>query len=170
MLDYIFQDWSVNSNSSKSRLVLVFYRYVSYLSSKKGMSNKILYPVFYFLYIIIVQWFIGIEIPVSARIGKGLKIYHGFGLVVHPATVMGSGCVLRHCTTIGTKDNSNVNKQTAPVIGDNVDVGCNAVIIGPITIGKESIIGAGSVVVHNVPEKSVVCGNPARVTKKNDLC
>jgi len=58
---------------------------------------------------------------------------------------------------------SGVVKQSAPVLGDNVDVGCNSVIIGDITVGHGAVIGAGSVVVHDVPEKSVVCGNPAKV-------
>lgn len=70
---------------------------------------------------------------------------------------------MRQCTTIGNKKDGR--NDLAPVIGDNVNVGANVVIIGNITIGNNVIIGAGSVVVHDVPDNSVVAGNPARVIK-----
>lgn len=70
---------------------------------------------------------------------------------------------MRQCTTIGNKKDGR--NDLTPVIGDNVNVGANVVIIGNITIGNNVIIGAGSVVVHDVPDNSVVAGNPARVIK-----
>lgn len=162
-LEFVFQDWAANSDSLKSRLVLVFFRYVQFLIIHSGMFGRMLAGPFSMLYTIIVQWLLGIEIPLCVLAGKGFQLFHGVGLVVHPASVIGEGCVLRHCTTLGSKDNAGSGTQTAPVLGDRVDVGCNSVIIGHISVGNNALIGAGSVVVHDVPENAVVCGNPARV-------
>ncbi len=117
------------------------------------------------IYMILVHWLLGVEIPSTCIVGKGLRIFHGVGLVVHPATIIGQGCILRHCTTLGSKDDSDCNCQRAPILGDRVDVGCNVVIIGPVLVGNDSVIGAGSVVVHDVPDRAVVGGNPARIIK-----
>ena len=70
-----------------------------------------------------------------------------------------------HCTTIGNKELRNGSFSKSPVIGDNVNIGSNVCIIGPISIGTNVIIGAGSVVTKDVPSNSVVVGNPARIIK-----
>ena len=82
----------------------------------------------------------------------------GTALVSHGGAVIGSGCTLRHCTTIGMKS----HPDDVPLIGDRVDIGCNSVIIGRIRVGDGAVIGAGSVVVKDVPAGAVVVGNPAR--------
>jgi putative colanic acid biosynthesis acetyltransferase WcaB len=159
----VFQDWSANPNSLKSRLVLAFYRLTQVLTAHSGIISRLLGGLSVALYTIIVQWIMGIELPPCARVGKGLQLFHGVGLVVHPDSVIGDGCVLRHCTTIGTKSSIGSGTEIAPVLGNHVDVGCNTVIIGPLSVGNQAVIGAGSVIVHDVPEYAVVCGNPGKV-------
>lgn len=74
---------------------------------------------------------------------------------------MGKGCIFRQNTTTGTKA---TNKPLdAPTIKDNVDFGANVVCIGNITIGANSVIGAGSVIVKDVPEYAIVVCNPSRI-------
>jgi putative colanic acid biosynthesis acetyltransferase WcaB len=101
---------------------------------------------------------LGIELNHKAKVGPRLRLHHGYGLVVHESAVIGSDCTLRHGTTIGNRRESD----DCPVIGDRVDIGCSSVIIGRIEIGDDAKIGAGSVVLHDVPAGCTVAGNPAR--------
>lgn len=112
-------------------------------------------------YTLIVVWELGIELNYRAQIGPGLRLFHGTALVVHEKTQIGSNCTLRHCTTIGMRN----GEDDVPVIGDNVDIGSNSVLIGKIHIGDGARIGAGSVVVSDVPAGTSVAGNPARPLK-----
>lgn len=97
-------------------------------------------------------------IPYSTKIGKGLLMAHAYATVLN-AECIGDNFSFIHCTTIGKKCDKR------PVIGNNVTLGANVVIIGDVRIGNNVVIGAGSVVVKDVPENSVVVGNPAKVIK-----
>jgi putative colanic acid biosynthesis acetyltransferase WcaB len=119
-----------------------------------------------FFYQILVEWILGIELPWDTQVGKNLKLQHGHGLVVNHQTKIGENCVLRNSTTIGNKKLADGSYSTAPQIGNNVDIGANVVIIGAITVGDNAVIGAGSVVVKDVPEGAVVVGNPAKVIRQ----
>mgnify|MGYP003365851980 CR=1 FL=1 len=106
---------------------------------------------------------LGLNIYYTVPIGFGTKIYHPFGIVINAKSVIGKNVKLRQGTTIGNKGNNNF---LSPRIGDNVDVGSNSIIIGDITIGDYSKIGAGSVVTKDCSINSVMVGNPARNIKK----
>lgn len=97
-------------------------------------------------------------IPYSTKIGKGLLMAHAYATVLN-AERIGDNFSFIHCTTIGKKDDKR------PVIGDNVTLGANVVIIGDVKIGNNVVIGAGSVVVKDIPDNSVAVGNPAKVIK-----
>jgi putative colanic acid biosynthesis acetyltransferase WcaB len=96
---------------------------------------------------------LSIDIPVSTKIGKNLKIYHGFGLVIHPNAVIGDNVILRHSTTIGAVDSEP--DSPAPILGDGVDVGAGALILGKVNIGSKAVIGAGAIVTKDVPPGAI---------------
>jgi putative colanic acid biosynthesis acetyltransferase WcaB len=120
------------------------------------------------VYRISIEWILGVEIPFKTKIGKGLSVQHGQGLVINDGAVIGEGCTLRNNTTIGVKIDNFGNKSEAPIIGNNVNIGANVVIIGPVSIGDNVIIGAGTVIVKSVPANSTVVGNPSRIIKSNN--
>lgn len=97
----------------------------------------------------------------STKIAGGLMCYHPFATVIN-ATSIGCNFQFRNSLTVGNKNNDNT---LLPIIGDNVTVGANVVIIGKIVIGDNVQIGAGSVVVKDVPSNCIVAGNPARVIR-----
>jgi serine O-acetyltransferase len=107
----------------------------------------------------------GIEIHPAARLGPGLFIDHGMGVVIGETAEVGKNVTLYQGVSLaGT---SLKREKRHPTLGDNVVVGAGAKIIGGFTIGDNSRIGAGSVVVREVPPNSVVVGVPGRVTHKD---
>ena len=107
----------------------------------------------------------GIEIHPAARLGPGLFIDHGMGVVIGETAEVGRNVTLYQGVSLaGT---SLKREKRHPTLGDNVVVGAGAKVIGGFTIGDNSRIGAGSVVVREVPPNSVVVGVPGRVTHKD---
>src|SRR5216110_191497 len=104
----------------------------------------------------------GIEIHPAAKLGPGLFIDHGMGVVIGETAEVGENVSILQGVTLG--GTSTKREKRHPTLGDNVVVGAGAKIIGGFRIGNGSRIGAGSVVVREVPENSVVVGVPGRVT------
>lgn len=108
----------------------------------------------------------GIEIHPGATIGKGLFIDHGSGVIIGETAIIGDNVTLYQGVTLG-----GTGKETGkrhPTLEDNVMVSAGAKIIGSFTIGENSKIGAGSVVLKPVPPNSTVVGVPGRVVKRNN--
>jgi len=144
---------------------MVFFRIATMANINKGMF-LIMIPYLVF-YRIVIESFVGIELPYRLKAGKRLRLMHGQALVVNGDAIIGANCTLRHSTTIGNvkKENGSIG---SPTIGNNVEIGSNTCLIGNIEIGDNVIIGAGSVVVKSIPPNSVVVGNPGRVIKTNN--
>jgi serine O-acetyltransferase len=113
----------------------------------------------------IARFFTGIEIHPAAKLGPGLFIDHGMGVVIGETAEVGENVTLLQGVTLG--GTSLKREKRHPTLGDNVVVGAGAKIIGAFKIGDGSRIGAGSVVVREVPTNSVVVGVPGRVTYRD---
>lgn len=109
----------------------------------------------------------GIEIHPGATIGKGFFIDHGTGVIIGETTIIGDNVTLYQGVTLG-----GTGKETGkrhPTLEDNVMVSAGAKIIGSFTIGKNSKIGAGSVVIEEVPPNCTVVGVPGRIVRQNNV-
>ncbi len=113
----------------------------------------------------VARFLTGIEIHPAARLGPGLFIDHGMGVVIGETAEVGENVTLLQGVTLG--GTSLKREKRHPTLGNNVVVGAGAKIIGGFKIGDGSRIGAGSVVVREVPTNSVVVGVPGRVTYRD---
>lgn len=106
----------------------------------------------------------GIEIHPGAQIGKGLFIDHGNGVIIGETTIIGDNCTLYQGVTLGGTGKEQGKRH--PTLGNNVMVSAGAKVLGSFKIGDNSKIGAGSVVLEEVPANSTVVGVPGRVVKR----
>jgi serine O-acetyltransferase len=108
----------------------------------------------------------GIEIHPGAQIGKGFFIDHGTGVIIGETTIIGDNVTLYQGVTLGGTGKEQGKRH--PTIGNNVMISSGAKVLGSFTIGDNSKIGAGSVVLEEVPPNSTVVGVPGRVVKRTD--
>lgn len=113
------------------------------------------------------KFFTGIEIHPGAKIGKGLFIDHGTGVVIGETTIIGENCTLYQGVTLGGTGKDRGKRH--PTLGSNVMVGAGAKVLGPIVIGDNVKIAAGAVVLKNVPSNATAVGVPAAVVKMNGV-
>lgn len=108
----------------------------------------------------------GIEIHPGAKIGKGFFIDHGNGVIIGETAIVGDNVTLYQGVTLGGTGKEHGKRH--PTIEDNVMISAGAKVLGSFTIGANSKIGAGSVVLEEVPPNSTVVGVPGRVVKRNN--
>lgn len=115
---------------------------------------------------VLARWWTGIEIHPAARIGRGLFIDHGTGIVIGETTEIGDRCTLFHNVTLGGTGKQRGKRH--PTLEDDVYVGTGAVLLGPIRVGRGARVGANSFVfMHDVPAGCTAVGNPARLVKRD---
>lgn len=142
---------------------LAVYRWGKKISrSKSDLSQRILTP-FYWLAFRFTETMTGISLPLGADIGAGLRIWHFGNIFINSGAVIGRNCTFRQGVTIGNRHENG----PVPVIGDNVNFGAYAQILGGVKIGNNVNIGAMSVVLSDVPDNATVAGIPAKIIKIN---
>ena len=102
----------------------------------------------------------GIELPCETIVGRRFRIDHFGGIIISGDAVFGDDCVIRNGVTVGLR---HTGIRGAPIIGDRVDIGAGAKILGPIHVGDDVAIGANAVVLKDVPANSIAVGVPARI-------
>ena len=141
----------------KGKLPLYQYWYRRTYQSP-NVINKAIYKIVQFLY--------HVEIPYEVTIGKGLYIGHPYGITINPRAIIGENCNIHKGVTIG-QENRGKRKGT-PVIGNRVWIGVNSTIVGGVKIGDDVLIAPNSFVNVDVPDHSVVFGNPCIIKHKNN--
>jgi serine O-acetyltransferase len=145
MLVYRFGRWRYGVRPALLRMLLSFlYRWLKILS----------------------QILTGIDLPCEVVVGRRLKIEHFGGIIVSGDTVIGDDVVLRHGVTLGLR---RTDQPGAPTIGNRVDIGAGAVILGKVTIGDDAVIGANAVVLTDVPPGALAIGVPATIRLRQPL-
>ena len=143
--------------------VMLVYRFGRWrYGVRPALLRKLLSLVYKVLYKL-VQILTGIELPCEVVIGRNFVIDHFGGIVISGYARFGDDCRIRNGVVVGLK---NVHEPIAPVIGNNVDIGAGAKVLGNIRIGNNVVIGANAVVLIDVPDNSLAVGVPARVIER----
>lgn len=130
-----------------------------YRKCKLFSSSKILKPIYIFERLIYNHVCIkyGCDIPSHVEIGPGFRMDHPHGVVINSKVRIGSNFTIKSGAVIGAND------KGIPVIGDNVLIGVHALIIGPVKLGNDVKVGAGAIVVHDIPDNSTVICEAAHI-------
>jgi serine O-acetyltransferase len=137
---------------------LIVYRFGRW---RYRLRPALLRKCFSLLYKIAFKWvqiITGIELPCEAEIGRNFVIDHFGGIIISGYAKFGDNCRIRNGVVVGLK---RVDEPRAPVIGNNVDIGAGAKILGPISIGNNVFIGANAVVLSDIPDNCIAAGIPA---------
>lgn len=110
------------------------------------------------------RWLTGVEIHPGAQIGRRFFIDHGMGVVIGETAELGDDVMLYHGVTLGGRTRDAGKRH--PTLGDGVAVGAGAKILGPVTIGAGSVIGANAVVTRDAPDDSILVGVPAKARSR----
>jgi len=166
MFDNIRADFEAHDRNlgAQGFWAMIVYRFGRW---RYGIQNSALRKPFSFVYKVlfkIVQIITGIELPCEVSIGKNFIIDHFGGIVVSGYASFGDDCRIRNGVTIGLRRTTD---KGAPRIGNNVDIGAGAKLLGPIVIGDNVLIGANAVVICDVPSNSIAIGVPAIIKKRS---
>ncbi|MEO6080761.1 MAG: serine acetyltransferase [Steroidobacteraceae bacterium] len=162
MFENIRADYIVHGRQfgSQGFWALSVYRFGRW---RYGIRARPLRAPFSFIYKILFKWIqvvAGIELPCEATLGRNFIIDHFGGIVISGHAVFGDNCRIRNGVVVGL---ARVDEPGAPVIGNDVDIGAGAKVLGRIRIGNNVLIGANAVVIRDVPDDSIAVGVPAVV-------
>ena len=142
---------------------LVIYRFGRWRYNVRPALLRKLFSLVYRVLYKLVQIMTGIEFPCEVQIGRNFVIDHFGGIVISGYAKFGDDCRIRNGVVVGLR---RVDDPCAPTIGNNVDIGTGAKVLGPISIGNNVVIGANAVVIADVPDNSIAVGVPATIKPK----
>lgn len=146
--------------------VMLVYRFGRWRYGVRPIVLRKIFSLLYKLLYKLVQIITGIELPCEVEVGAGFVIDHFGGVIVSGYSKFGDNCRIRNGVVVGLK---NVGDPGAPVIGNNVDIGAGAKVLGKIRIGNNVLIGANAVVISDVPDNSIAVGVPAVIKARKHI-
>lgn len=162
MFENLREDWHTSEGDifRQGLWVMVVYRFGRWRYGLRSYLIRQPFSLLYKILKIVVQISTGIDLPCEVTLGRRLRIDHFGGVIVSGDTVIGDDVVIRNGVTIGLR---RTGVRGAPIIGNRVDIGTGAKILGTITIGDDVAIGANAVVLKDVPANSIAVGVPAKI-------
>lgn len=166
MFENIRSDFRAHDRNwgSQGFWVMVVYRFGRWRYGVRPALIRKLCSAAYKILFKFVQIVTGVELPCEALVGHNFVIDHFGGIIVSGYARFGDNCRIRNGVVVGLR---RVEELYAPVIGNNVDIGAGAKLLGQIKIGDNSIIGANAVVLDDVPENSIAIGVPAIIKPRH---
>jgi serine O-acetyltransferase len=146
--------------------VMAVYRFGNWRYRIKNRLIRMPVSFVYKLLKVFSQILTGIELPCETKLGRRFRIDHFGGIIISGDAVFGDDCIVRNGVTVGLRQ---TGQRGSPVIGDRVDIGAGAKILGPIRIGDDVLIGANAVVITDVPSNSIAVGVPAKILPRKVL-
>ena len=165
MFDNIRQDLRVHGGdwAAQGFWALVVYRFGRWRYTVRPAILRKLFSLLYKVLYKLAQIVTGIELPCEVELGPNFVIDHFGGIVISGYARFGANCRIRNGVVVGLKNPQN---PCAPRIGDNVDIGAGAKVLGDISIGNNVSIGANAVVTRSVPDNCIAVGIPAVIKPK----
>jgi serine O-acetyltransferase len=127
------------------------------------MADSILPKIFWKIFLRRCMLSTGIQIPEMTKIDRGFRIVHFGHIVINPATIVGKNFNISHGVTLGHAEGK---QNGSPIIGDNVSIQTNAVVVGKVYIGNDVLIAPNAFVNFDVPDGAIVLGNPGKIILK----
>ena len=162
MFENIHEDWRMYEGdlSRQGLWVMLVYRFGRWRYSIKQRWLRLPFSFAYRILKLLSQILTGIDLPCEVRVGRRLTIEHFGDIIISGDTIIGDDVVIRNGVTIGLK---RTGEAGAPIIGNRVDIGTGAKILGAIRIGDDVAIGANAVVLQDIPANSLAVGVPAKI-------
>lgn len=145
--------------------VMVVYRFGCWRYTIKSDLVRKPFSLLYKIAFKLVQIIAGIELPCEVKTGRNFRIDHFGDIIISGYASFGDDCIIRNGVTVGLK---NIEEKAAPKIGNKVNIGAGAKVLGNIVIGDNVDIGANAVVITDIPSNSLAVGIPARVIAKEE--
>jgi len=160
MFENLLDDWRTHDRKllCQGFWVMAVYRFGRWRYNIRQRWLRLPFAALYKILKTLSEILTGIDLPCEAIVGRGFRIDHFGGVVISGDAVFGEDCIVRNGVTVGLR---STGQRGSPIIGDRVDIGAGAKILGPIRIGDDVAIGANAVVIKDVPANSIAVGVPA---------
>jgi serine O-acetyltransferase len=145
--------------------VMAVYRFGRWRYGVKPAILRKFFSLIYHVLFKFIQIVTGIELPCEALVGANFVIDHFGGIIVSGYASFGDNCRIRNGVVVGLR---HIDDKRAPAIGDNVDIGSGAKLLGPIQVGNNVLIGANAVVLCDVPDNCIAVGVPAIIRPRHN--
>jgi serine O-acetyltransferase len=165
LFENIREDWRTYDRqlSRQGLWAMAVYRFGRWRYTIRWRWLRMPFSFLYKVLKVVSEVLTGIELPCETMLGRRFRIDHFGGIVISGDAVFGDDCVIRNGVTVGLK---HEGQRGAPILGNRVDIGAGAKLLGSIRIGDDVQIGANAVVLTDVPSNSIAVGVPARVLRR----